>query len=156
MFFDPEGARYEWALKRGFRHVFCVIDDGTYWILVDGRDAKPVVQVLQASTYDLKAFYEGQEGYSVIEVDAPTKPLRTPFVLVNCVGLVKIHLCIRAPWAMSPWQLYKHLERKRNEITWIRRFTFNTSTPSAASGAGRPGDSQGEERRSPSSIEAQG
>ena len=119
VFFDPEGARWEWALKVGFRHVFCVIDDGKNWIMVDGRDGRPVVEVIAESSYDLKAFYEDIEGYEVIEVSRPDRPLRSPIVTVNCVGLVCAHLCIRAPFAFTPWQLYKHLERKLHETPRI-------------------------------------
>jgi len=127
VFFDPEGARWEWALKVGFRHVFCVIDDGEYWIMVDGRDGRPVVEVFGTSDYDMKAFYEGTPGYNVIEIERPDRPLRSPIVTVNCVGLIKAHLCIRAPWAVTPWQLYQYLERKHHAPTRVL-----TDTPRAA------------------------
>ncbi len=135
VFFDPEGARWEWALKVGFRHVFCVIDDGKNWIMVDGRDGRPVVEVIRESSYDLKGFYENTEGYSVIEVERPERPLRSPIVTVNCCGLVKVHLCIRAPFAFTPWQIYKHLERKRHAAPRTR----HQPTGSPGTSPGRAG-----------------
>ncbi len=136
VFFDPEGARYEWALKVGFRHVFCVVDDGKNWIMVDGRDGRPVVEAMGPSDFDMKGFYENQEGYSVIEVERPEQPLRSPVVTVNCVGLVCAHLCIRAPFAFTPWQLYKHLKRTQHDTP---RVFFSTPSRTAGNSAGGEG-----------------
>lgn len=130
VFFDPEGARWEWALKVGFRHVFCIVDDGKTWVMVDGRDGRPVVESMGPSSFDMKKFYEDLEGYSVIEIERPDRPLRSPVVTVNCCGLVKAHLCIRAPLAFSPWQLYRHLERKQHAATRIRRQSPGSASPS--------------------------
>ena len=111
VFYDPEGAIWEWALKPGFRHVFVCVDDGENWILIDGRDGRPIFQNIQTSRFDLKGHFE-QQGYTVVEAEQGSKPLRTPFVLVNCVGLVKAVLCIRAPFAVTPYQLYRHLTKE--------------------------------------------
>jgi len=112
VFYDPEGARFQWLLKPGFRHVFCCLDDGRYWTMFDARDGRPVVQTVQASDYDLKGYFEG-EGYTVVETEQG-RPLRTPLVVANCVGLVKAVLAVRAPFAFTPFQLYRHLMRTRS------------------------------------------
>jgi len=98
-------------LKPGFRHVFCAVDDGAYWVMFDARDGKPVVQVVQASAYDLAGFYRSK-GYTVVET-GQGQPLRGPFAVANCVGLCKAICAIRAPFALTPFQLFKHLMRKR-------------------------------------------
>lgn len=111
VFFDPEKTRYEWLLKPGFRHVFCAIDDGTYWIMWDARDGRTVTQVVQASDYDLADFFE-KKGYKVLEIEQGP-PLKAPLITANCVGLVKAVCSISAPLAITPWQLYRRLTRKR-------------------------------------------
>ena len=110
VFTDPEGARYQWLLRPGFRHVFAAINDGTYWTLFDARDARPVVQTIEGAGYDLRGYFEAK-GYVVVETEQGP-PLRTPLVIANCVGLVKAVLCIHAPLAQTPYQLYRHLLRK--------------------------------------------
>ena len=110
VFFDPEGARFEWLLKPGFRHVFACINDGTYWTMFDACDARPVVQTIQSADYDLAGYFAAQ-GYTVVETEQGP-PLRTPMIVANCVGLVKAVLCIRAPLAQTPHQLYRHLARR--------------------------------------------
>lgn len=102
-----------WFLKKGYRHVFCaVLDELGCWILVDAREGVPVFRYITiAKACDLATFWR-EEGYVVIETEQVTKPLRSPFVTVNCVGLVKAALCIRAPFAVTPWLLYRHLERR--------------------------------------------
>ncbi len=109
VFFDPEGARFQWLLKPGFRHVFACINDGSYWTLFDARDARPVVQTVQTADYDLKDYFE-EQGYVVVEIEQGP-PLKTPFIAGNCVGLVKALLCIHAPFAVTPFQLYRHLRK---------------------------------------------
>ena len=94
-------------LKEGFKHVFCAVVDGDYWIVVDGRNGLPAVEVVAASTEDLKAFYEN-EGFTVIEVDRGS-PLRSPLILNNCVGMVRAILGIRTSFVLTPYQLFKHL-----------------------------------------------
>lgn len=112
VFFDPEGARFQWLLKPGFRHVFACIDDGNYWTLFDARDARPVVQTVHASDYDVRGYFE-EQGYVVVEVEQGA-PLKTPLIVANCVGFIKAVLCIHAPLAQTPYQLYRHLSRTRS------------------------------------------
>ena len=134
VFFDPVGARWEWALKVGFRHVFCVLESGDSWIMIDARDGRPVVEVVASSCFDLQGFYE-EQGYSVIEMERPDRPLRSPVVTVNCVGLVCAHLCIRAPFAFTPWQLFKHLKKEAAHA--LTRFQQQPTSSPRSTTAGR-------------------
>lgn len=94
-------------LKEGFKHVFCAVAKGDYWITIDGRAGLPVVEVVAASGYDLKAFYEG-EGYTVVEVKRGL-PTIWPLVLSNCVGMAMSILGVHALFVVTPYQLFKHL-----------------------------------------------
>lgn len=112
VFCDPEDARWQWALKPGFRHVFCVLACGDYWVRFDASTGKPVVKVEAASIYDLASLYRS-EGWTVVETEQRDKPLRSWFAATNCVGLVKALLNIRAPFAVTPHQLHRHLKEQR-------------------------------------------
>lgn len=113
VFYDPDETRLKWLLKPGFRHVFCVLDDGEQWVIFDARDGRPYVKVLQASTYDLTSFYKDQ-GYTVVETEMGDKPLTAPLAFANCVGLVKAMCAIKAPFVYSPYQLFRHLTKGRH------------------------------------------
>lgn len=96
-------------LKEGFRHCFCVVAHGEYQIVVDGLNGLPEIKVVAGTGFDLKPFYV-KEGFTVVEVPRG-KPSRWPLTNTNCVGLVKAVLGIRAPLALTPYQLYKELTR---------------------------------------------
>ena len=94
-------------LKTGFKHVFCCVNDGVYWIVIDGKGGVPEIEILALADYDLKKFYE-EAGFTVLDI-SESNPTRSPVVLSNCVGLVKAILGIRC-FALTPWQLYKRLK----------------------------------------------
>lgn len=96
-------------LKRGFRHVFILVDDGTYWIAIDGRDGLPVIRVEAASDFDIANHYRAQ-GMTVVEAaQAATAPSRM-FAPCNCVGLTAAVLGLSCR-AITPWRLYRELTR---------------------------------------------
>jgi len=95
-------------LRPGFRHCFAVVDAGGTWVRLDAMAGRPVVDVVCASSYDLATFYR-QEGFHVIETKQNDQPPAWPWVVANCVGLVKTVLCISAPLAVTPWGLYRHM-----------------------------------------------
>jgi len=107
VFHNNGGHWLDSLLKDGFKHVFCVVVDGDYWISIDGQAGLPVVSVVCASSYDLKSFYE-DEGYEVVEVEKG-RGLNTPVILNNCVGMVRSILGIQASFVLTPYQLFKHL-----------------------------------------------
>jgi hypothetical protein len=111
-------------LKPGFRHVFCSINDGRYWILIDGKAGIPEIEAIAAHDYDLAAFYR-EHGFTVIEMERGTEAPRGPFAVANCVGMCKAVLCVRS-WAITPYQLYQHL-RKAHEIP--RQHADESATP---------------------------
>jgi hypothetical protein len=97
-------------LKKGFRHVFvCVVMDG-HWILLDGCGPLPQIRYLSEESFALAEHYMDQ-GARVVETAQGDKHVRCPMINANCVGFVKYFLCIRAPFVLTPWQLYKHLRK---------------------------------------------
>lgn len=99
-------------MKTGFSHCFVCIEENGLWIQVDGRDGVPLVHYLaQSDGFDLASFYR-DKGFTVVETEQGSSAVLSPLVLRNCVGLVKAVLCIRS-FAVTPWQLYRHLRRKQ-------------------------------------------
>lgn len=109
VFTDPGGTRFDWLLRRGYRHVFCCIQDETNWVMFDPRNGQPVMQAVQTADYDMASFFRLQ-GYMVVELEQGP-PIASPIIVSNCVGLVKFILGIRAPFVQTPFQLYRHLVR---------------------------------------------
>ncbi len=99
-----------WArfLRPGFRHCFVVFDAGGFWIIIDGKAGVPEVRVVAATDFDLPAWYRG-EGFTVIETETTGAPWRQPVMLATCVGATKRLLGIRAPFVLTPWQLFRRL-----------------------------------------------
>lgn len=77
--------------------------------MIDAAEGRPVFQMIQANDYDLAGFWR-DDGMTVVETRqrGPMSRLSVPY---NCVGLVCAALCIRAPWIITPHQLYRHLRR---------------------------------------------
>lgn len=99
-------------LKRGFRHVFVVLQNGPYWIRIDAMSGVPMAEVVAAADYDLATFYRA-EGFAVVELKVGQAPPLGPFVLANCLGLTKAILGIRKVSIMTPHGLYRHLRNVR-------------------------------------------
>ena len=98
-------------LRPGFRHVFVAVLRDGYWVTLDGRAGVPALQVVAGEGADLAGFYRRAHGFTVVALTAPRRPPRTPLMLGTCVGAAKRVLGIRAPWVLTPYQLYRHLKR---------------------------------------------
>jgi hypothetical protein len=98
-------------LKPGFRHCFVAVQSDGYWIEIDARDGLPAVKVQCAADYDLAGFYRDNGGFSVIETCQSARPPVGPLSAANCVGMAKAILGLRAPLALTPYQLYRRLSR---------------------------------------------
>ncbi len=96
-------------LKPGFRHCFVAVLNKNCWVVIDGRNGVPDIDVFAQADYDLATFFRGQ-GFTVIETVQRGQAPRSPFAVANCVGLVKAILCVRSA-AITPHGLYKHLRK---------------------------------------------
>jgi len=140
VFHDHGGGVLRPFLRPGFRHCFVALAAGDYWIAIDGRRGLPSIQVVAAASFDLAAFYRGL-GYTVAPMREAPRPARTPLAIATCVGAAKRVLGIRAPLALTPYRLWKCLER--NDA----RSPFDTALPMARPTQGRPFDTPVASRR---------
>lgn len=93
LWFDPRGKAWCWAGK---------LSGGLHVCPVDGRVAFA----------DLAFLYE--EATVVLPVRRPCRAggVDEPFMMLGvmtCVSVVKAVLGLRAPWVVTPWQLYRRI-----------------------------------------------
>lgn len=111
-FTDSDDHPLGFMLKRGFRHCFCVVLSNGLWIEVNGARGVPFARYITPDDdTDLAEIYRSQ-GCTVQEVDIDQTAPPWPLLLRNCVGLVKAFANIRC-FAVTPWQLYRYLEKRR-------------------------------------------
>ncbi len=102
-------------LKRGFRHCFVALDDGSRWITVDALSHRTEVVIHDLPPgFDLAGYYRGK-GLIVLEtVPQPAARRPAPLEFHSCVGSIKRLLGIRARRVVTPWQLYRFLGGPRS------------------------------------------
>jgi hypothetical protein len=109
-------------LRRGFRHCFVLIHDGRHWITLDPLSHRTEVVVQEMPpAFDLPGWLKSQ-GHVVLRVRAQ-EPARkpAPLMLFSCVEAVKRVLGVRARLVLTPWQLYKFLQKPRPEYSGALR-----------------------------------
>ncbi len=99
-------------LRSGFKHCYAVVEDRGQWVVYNPASHKTDIIVI--GSYPMARLMDRLYGNKEVIVgmrvrNAPNRmaPIR-PF---SCVEAVKRLLGIRAPYAFTPWQLYKHLIR---------------------------------------------
>jgi hypothetical protein len=114
VFSDSDQHPLGWMLRKGYRHCFvCMLENGC-WMKLDGKEGVPEITYLTQDGFDLAEHYREQETVTaVVEIDCDRRALFGPFMLRNCVGLVKGYLCLRSR-AVTPYGLYRYLTRSRS------------------------------------------
>lgn len=99
-------------LRRGFRHCFAALRDEAGWTVVEPLTGRLLVARLAVPMeFDLPGFY-ARAGLAVLGPFAPgpvrarTLPTLLPF---TCVGLCRAVLGAGAPFALTPWGLFRRL-----------------------------------------------
>lgn len=95
-------------LKIGFHHVVAIKPDRFHYLVVENH-------YRDCSVYTLKTI-DGltSKANQIVKVRAQVGG-RGLFMLDTCVGTTKQMLGIRKPFVWTPWQLYKHAKRLRDE-----------------------------------------
>jgi len=99
-------------LRPGFRHCFVALQGGYGWVVIDPLSHRTCVARIPASPeFDLAGWYQAR-GMTVVETRviaacekvAPVRPY-------SCVESVKRILGIQAGFVLTPWQLFRHLNK---------------------------------------------
>lgn len=101
-------------LRPGFRHCFVALAMPAGWVVVDPMSHGTFVAHFPgAQDFDLAAWYR-LHGMVVVTVAPVSLERRVlPFRPYSCVECVKRILGIRAGFVLTPWQLYRHLNKNR-------------------------------------------
>jgi hypothetical protein len=108
LFHGAGGRWYSRLLSPGFHHCFAAIQWCDYWIVVDPKPGIPGLHITQGSEEVLGAFYESH-GIVVVGITLRSASFRCPIMAVNCVSVVKRLIGLRAPFVLTPCQLYRRL-----------------------------------------------
>ena|SRR3990167_10058598 len=96
-------------------HCFTYLDDGNYWIKIDGAYGKISAEVVGASSQDLAPIIRSQ-GFPCIEVNGGCTRIYAPVQPFSCVSMVKRTIGIRAPFIVTAKQLYHYLESNNGQL----------------------------------------
>jgi hypothetical protein len=100
-------------LKPGFRHCFVIARDDKNWIVLDPLSPHLELAVLPLPRgFDLPRWLEEQD---LAVLRAPIKRDHTcaaPMNLFSCVEVIKRFLGIHARRILTPWQLYRFLQKE--------------------------------------------
>jgi hypothetical protein len=116
VFVDPTESPALAHLRRGFRHCFCALRDGSRWIICDSLKYRTELAVLELPpAFNLAAFYRSQ-GHHVLSVNVRHQSRRHNLSVepLTCVAVAKRVLGLWAPRIFTPWQLYRRLLFGRN------------------------------------------
>ena len=103
-------------LKKGFRHCFILIHDGTHWISIDPMASMTDIAIHTVpKDFDLPNWLAGQ-GHRV--TSAPLRNVQTPapWMMFTCVEACKRILGIHNRFILTPWQLYKYLKGQNSDV----------------------------------------
>ena len=105
-------------LRRGFRHCFAALRDEAGWTVLEPLSGRLLVARLAVpATYDLPGFYR-RAGLAVVGPFAPgpARARRLPALMpFTCVGLCRAVIGGGAPFALTPWGLFRRLAKNLQE-----------------------------------------
>lgn len=105
-------------LRRGFRHCFAALRDEAGWTVLEPLSGRLLVARLAVpASYDLPGFYR-RAGLAVVGPFAPgpVRARRLPVLMpFTCVGLCRAVLGGGAPFALTPWGLFRRLVKNLQE-----------------------------------------
>lgn len=97
-------------LRTGFRHCFVVVFQGDTAIICDPLSNRMILGCVQPATPASVAKWYCERGFTVVVTELSEAPPSADLLRpLTCVEAVKRVLAIRAPFVLTPWQLYRHL-----------------------------------------------
>lgn len=99
-------------LRHGFRHCFLVLGSSGGWLYINPLAHRMDIMVLPVEPgFNASEWYRTQ-GLTVIETRLSHPPERgTPWRPLTCVEVAKRILGISAWNIITPWQLYRYIEK---------------------------------------------
>jgi hypothetical protein len=101
-------------LRHGFRHCFAALEDKAGWTVLDPLSDRLLVARLDLPAgFNLPDFYQ-RAGLTVLGPYDPGEPRRRwmpPLMPFNCVAVCRAVLGPRAPFAVTPYGLFRALKK---------------------------------------------
>ncbi len=104
-------------LKPGFRHCYALIHDGYKWISIDPLASHTDIEIHHhiSPDYDLPGWLECQ-GNQILHIPYLYNHRKSaPFAFFSCVEMMKRLIGLHRFFIMTPWQLYKFLNSKKEK-----------------------------------------
>lgn len=99
------------VLKPGFRHCSVLVNDGNNWLTIDPLSNYMDVTVHHVPPeFDLPLWMEDR-GHVVVKAKMEKPETPAPWGVFTCVEAVKRVLGLHKRSIITPWQLYRYLER---------------------------------------------
>ncbi len=107
-----------YMLKSGFRHCFVVMKKDGQWLSID-----PMAHFTEVTMQECGIVkYLDDLNYQIIEVPNPAILQKAaPPMILTCVEVCKRLLGIHKITILTPWQLYRHVQKMNNRkgnISW--------------------------------------
>ena len=115
-------------LRPGFRHCFAALADAGGWTVLDPLTGRLVVARLELpADFDLPGFYR-RAGLAVLGPFTPAEPearALPPLSPFSCVALCRAVLGAAAPFALTPYGLFRSLNKINHNRKNVLTFTAN-------------------------------
>jgi len=111
--------------KPGFRHCYVLMNDGSHWITLDPLSSHMDVQVHHVpQDFDMPRWLKSR-GLCVMRADLSRVEKPAPWMAFTCVEAVKRVLGLHKRLIFTPWQLYRHLIKiKQQSLTMKEKGDF--------------------------------
>ena len=99
--------------KAGFRHCFVLLNDGQRWMSIDPLSPYTDIQIYHhiESSFDLPDWLKSR-GYKIAKSKIDKNHKRpAPWMACTCVESIKRILGIHRRFILTPWQLYRYLNK---------------------------------------------
>ena len=104
-------------LKPGFRHCYALIHDGYKWLSIDPLASHTDIEIYHhiSPDYDLPSWLK-QQGNKILHIQQPYRNRKSaPFAFFSCVEMMKRLIGLHRFFIITPWQLYKFLNSKKEK-----------------------------------------
>jgi hypothetical protein len=122
IFVGHTDCRWLGGLRAGFKHCFVALNDGRTWVTCDSLKDRIELRALPLpAEFDLGSFYASRGHIVLHGLTRPGLPRGLVAVVpLTCVTVAKRLLGVRAPWVLTPRQLWWHLRNAGHGFVEVR------------------------------------
>jgi hypothetical protein len=107
-------------LRPGFRHCFVILNDGQHWVTLDPLSNYTDVMVHHLPVEFNLPLWLSDRGHKIVPTTLSRVQKPAPWMLFTCVEAVKRVIGLHNRFILTPWQLYRHLQKHKpyGEYAW--------------------------------------